>query len=400
MADSFSILPGTKAKGMAGAYSAIVEDTTAGYYNPAGYMIFFEDNRTMFNYIITAEVIDILSFNDFHNNGLKNKLSKKQKPFIGISAITSKYGMGFSFYSVYDYILQDRDAIIRNTYINDNSLPKTLYTKIDFFHQKADIMQFGGAYNVFEYNEFNSKVSIGASIGMAFVGGEYGTDTRKKALKQYLNKEKTRPYKLAFAKSVYSGIYSDNSLFYGFGVKARIYDSDAYALNAGLSFKTSSSSNIKSNKESFTATAQEIKGSSILSIPSWGIPSARNFSVAFNIKRDFGFFTFAYENSIKAYKEVTNGSQGDTTTNSFGLEASLMQYSTQLRVGKYDTISTGQANINSSALTFGLSYMPQGIMDFLDYSTIDISIEMKTYKKGADVVDLNLISLSFNHEIL
>ena len=398
--DTFSILPGTKAKGMAGAYSAIVEDTTAGFYNPAGYIVFFDNQATSNNYVITAEVIDILSFDNYNQHKLEDKLSTKKKPFIGISATTHNYGFGFSAYSVYDYILQNRDAIIINSYAIKTKLPKTLYTNIDFFHQKADITQFGGAYNVYQYDKFNSKVSIGGSVGVAFVGGEYGTDTRQKYLKQYTDKKKTKPYKLAFSKSVYSGIYSDYSLFYGFGVKARLYDSDLYALNTGYSLKTASSSQIKSSKENFIATFKKIKGNSILNIPSWGIPASQNFGISLNVKKDFGFFTFAYENTKKGYNEVTNGTLGDINTNAFGLEASLMQYDVQLRIGTYNASSSHAEDVDSSALTFGISYMPEGLGKLLEFSTIDISVEQKTYEQGGDKVQLNLISISINHEII
>ena len=410
LSDSFSILPGTKAKGMAGAYSAIVEDTTAGYYNPAGYMVFFQKDSPNFNYVITTEVIDILSFNNFRQTKLKDKLSKKKKPFLGISATTSKFGMGLSFYSVYDYILKNRNAVVDNTYSkynNPNTTPKKLYANIDFFHQKADIVQLGGAYNLYEYDKFNSKVSIGASIGISLVGGEYGTSTDADDLKQYYidDKGNKQTYSTAFSRAVYSGIYSDKSLFYGFGVKARLYDSDEYTLSTGLSFKTASESKIKSSEEKFGldydgSGDDNTKGSAILNIPSWGVPSSRNLSLALNVKKDIGFFTFAYENSTKNFAEVTDNAQGDINTNAFGLEASLMQYHVQLRVGRYSSTSSNSSDISSDAWTLGLSYIPQGLGAILDYSTIDVSVEMKTYKQGDDMVNLNLISISLNHEII
>ena len=401
LADPFSILPGTKAKGMAGAYSSLVEDSTAGYYNPAGYSLFFSDDIKELNYIGTTEIIDLFTYDEFSQYSLEDKFSKSKKMFIGVASGTSDYGFGISFYPVYDYILQDQLTTVENTYDHSTSLPAKLYPVIDFFHQKVDVLQLGASYNILRYQPLNTLVSVGGLLGLVFTGGEYGTNTKQGEFKQYTDKNKKKLYEVAFAKSIYSGSYMTQDAFFGFGLKTRLYENDDYGLYAGYSYKSSSKPVVQSDKEAFIAESENAKGYSILNIPSWGIPTANTMGMALSVKRELFHISLAYDKTHKAYNDVTYGVQSDIDTNAYGFEVSSPAYSLQGRIGYYNSTPDNASHISSDATTTGLSIIidKEKYTNALIPSTADLSLEFKNYHQDSEIVPLTLLSFSFKYEV-
>jgi long-chain fatty acid transport protein len=158
LADDFhynNFLIGDRASGMGGAYTAVSDDPTGLFYNPAG--IVYSTGRNL-----SASVNAYYSLNKKYDNvigghGWERNSSSLLPNFFGITQPLGRFQFGFS-YAVPDSIQEDQDQVI------NGSLPTTLGSPANMyvinFNNDDTTYNFGPSLAM----EINSKFSAGATL--------------------------------------------------------------------------------------------------------------------------------------------------------------------------------------------------------------------------------------------
>lgn len=152
-ADEFhynNFLIGDRASGMGGAYTAVADDPTGLYYNPAG--IVYSTGRNL-----SASVNAFYNLNKKYDNviggqGWERKSSSLLPNFFGITQPLGKFQFGFS-YAVPDSIHEDQDQVFY-------SLPNSISRYIINFNNDDNTYNFGPSLAY----EVNSKFSLGGTL--------------------------------------------------------------------------------------------------------------------------------------------------------------------------------------------------------------------------------------------
>ena len=157
-ADEFhynSFLIGDRASGMGGAYTAVSDDPTGLYYNPAG--IVYATGRNL-----SASVNAYYNFhkkyeNVIGGNGWERNSSSLLPNFFGITQPLGKFQFGFS-YAVPDSIREDQDQIFTNLPSSFEGVTATRY--VINFNNEDTTYNFGPSLAY----EINSSMSAGITL--------------------------------------------------------------------------------------------------------------------------------------------------------------------------------------------------------------------------------------------
>ena len=157
-ADEFhynNFLIGDRASGMGGAYTAVADDPTGLYYNPAG--IVYSTGRNL-----SASVNAYYNMNKKYDNviggqGWERNSSSLLPNFFGITQPLGRFQFGFS-YVVPDSIEEDQSQVLRGSFPSTLGSPVTTY--IINFNNEDNTYNFGPSLAY----EFNSKVSMGMTL--------------------------------------------------------------------------------------------------------------------------------------------------------------------------------------------------------------------------------------------
>ena len=171
MADEYhynNILVGDRAAGMAGAYTAISDDPSGLFYNPAG-IVYAQGNNVSVSANAFHQTVTV--YKDALGSGLDyERYSSALLPnFFGIVQPLGKGRVGFS-YAVPDSILEDQNQ----TFFNPN--PTTTRFAINL-NKNDNIYNFGPSYAL----ELAKEFSIGATLYVHYRKNEF-------TLNQYINK--------------------------------------------------------------------------------------------------------------------------------------------------------------------------------------------------------------------
>ena len=144
-----NILVGDRAAGMGGAYTAIADDPSGLYYNPAGIVYALGSNvsATANAYHQTNTVYK----NVLGGNGWERTSSAILPNFFGIIQPLGKARVGFS-YAVPDSIVEDQDQIFTN-------IPGVQQYIVNF-NKNENTYNFGPSYAI----ELNDDFSVGATL--------------------------------------------------------------------------------------------------------------------------------------------------------------------------------------------------------------------------------------------
>jgi len=137
LADQFQAAPGTKARSMGYAFSAIANNTSAVYYNPAG---FVSDSSYS---VATLEFGNASSFDETEvnsgGNGAYDMFSSDTQYFVGGGNFKPEGGWGLALYSLYDvYLIENNSNVI---------------------HQSNEVLNYGIAWNI------GTRVAFGLGYG-------------------------------------------------------------------------------------------------------------------------------------------------------------------------------------------------------------------------------------------
>jgi len=342
MADPLVSYPGTKAKGMGGAFTAIANNNSAMYFNPAG-MVDFDStkDRTIF----TAEVGTGGAF-DVSSTSTE-PVSSTFNYFVAAGITNPGYGLGIAVYSLYSITANVKDP-------NDS----TRYITKD---QDISALSVSAAYALTnQMYPWGGAISVGATIGMAFSGGGL------------INYETTDE------DGTVSNNYDDSTLdqrgFFGaVGIKARVYKSMTFNVDLGANYRSAAS--LDSVHDSSNSTTAPVNG--------MDMPSEIAYGMAAMYLTEHGVFTVSVDKKTTGYKESTSPSNSDMIfglndydTLAFGVDFSSPIF--QLRGGLYESTEVvdgvNSNTLNISGYTVGAGYV------FTKEINIELSLDNKTYE--------------------
>jgi len=184
-ADPLVTYLGTKAKGMGGAFTAIANNNSAMYFNPAG-LVNFEN---LSNANITLEGGTGAKY-DQEGASIDDRHTTSGSYFFGISSMTPESGFGFAMYSLYDLNLEGGNS--------------------NYYKEEVSVMSLSGAIRL-----INQMYPYGGGLAIGVTGA-------------------------------YASSYSDTDpeildvggFFYTVGLKARVLDHRAFKIDLGFNYRS------------------------------------------------------------------------------------------------------------------------------------------------------------------
>jgi hypothetical protein len=356
MADPLVSYPGTKAKGMGGAFTAIANNNSAMYFNPAG-MVNFDSDQV--NVMFTAEVGTGAAFDLDPTTDLT---SSTVNYFVAAGFIAPEFGFGMAVYSLYS---------VRAEAVSEDG------QYVGYKDQDISVLSASGAYTLTNgLYPGGGRISVGATLGLAFSGGgliEIETTSSDGSV---------------------SSNYEDDTLdqlgyFGAVGIKARLFDSMLFKVDLGANYRSSAE---LENEDSSTVATIPVNG--------MDMPAELAYGIAAIYQTEYGVITLAADNKTTYYEEATSEENSglyfrlnDYNTQSVGLDISGPVY--QVRAGAYRSAEQDGANGSYGLDVSG--YTVGGGMTFNKTVNLELSVDNKTYEWG-DGTDTNEVfaSLSLN----
>ncbi len=307
MADPYGTAPGTKARGMGGAFTAVANNNSAIYFNPAG-LIVWEEGQEEFN-AFTAEIgtgmvgdVEKIWGGDDYMNDYTNY-------FWGVTHFGQEVGFGVGSYSLYS---------------NNNPYNTGTLTMIE---QENKIFAFAGALKLTDsLYPSGGKISVGATLGYAWTYDFWSSEVDPDQA-------------------------DADSVLWSIALKARLYQSDEFNLDFGFNYRAE--------------TDYQPRAFATVDVVPWDIPEETAIGLAASIPTEFANVVVAYDYKETGYESATTPEPDgniyttlnplpDVTTHSLGVELGFEQF--QVRAGYYTGStdeSTGYNALESNGLTAG-----------------------------------------------
>lgn len=298
-ADPLATYVGAKAKGMGGAFTAISNNNSAMYFNPAGLTNF----EGLYNMSGTIEFGNGAKINQNSSN-IDDRYDSDTSGFFGVSVSSPEGGFGFAMYSLYDLELQ---------VLND----PTKYIK-----EEVEVMSLSGAYSLTkQMYPYGGALSVG-------ITGAYASS-------------------FAGTENVDPDVINVNGYFGMIGLKARLLNHRAFKVDLGLNYR--SAADLISDEESY----KQYVGI--------GIPQEIAYGLAGSYGSEVGLFTLSTDYKQTAYADATKDTSfdlvlGDLKTLSVGADFSTPLF--QVRAGAYksDFDDTEDNSISGYTAGVGMVY--------------------------------------------
>ena len=292
-ADQFAAAPGTKARGMGYAFSAVANNTSAAYYNPAGYV---SDTPYI---TATIEFGDASSFDQTKNNtNVSGDIyDKDSQYFLGFGSFDQDGGWGISMYSLFDVYITNTDD-----------------TKV--IHQSNEVIHLAFSYAL------NSRISWG--WGIAYVSKLFNSDEDANGVAEKHNGYEIYPY-------------DSSGYFANFGLLANVYKNDETGTKFTLSATYRTEGDL-SEDETISGTTTNVEP--------FDIPEEKVVGAALLLNTDIASFLFTVDKKETTY---TYPSYASSDTIAMGMEIGFDGFS--IRAGKYDSTPQDDDNTLSAKVT-------------------------------------------------
>jgi hypothetical protein len=316
LADPFGTAPGTKARAMGGAFTALANNTSALYFNPAGLIVWeegMEEYGTLTAEVGTAIKLDVEEGRK--GDGNSDFIDSYTNYFWGFSHFGESFGWALGSYS-----------------LNSFNNPYTINGQTEYLLQENKIVSGALAFKLTDsLYPGGGKISIGATVGYAwtddfFASTENGSGDQVEA----------------------------ESVIWSVGLKARLLQSDNVNVDFGVNYRAQ--------------TDYEPNDYSHTDVVPWDIPEELALGVAVIVPTEFATITMTYDYKATGYEEATEweapsieevhtklGGFGDVTTHSVGAEFAFESF--QLRAGYYTDSVDGDYgnNMESDGISGGVA---------------------------------------------
>jgi len=274
-ADPLITYIGTKAKAMGGAFTALANNNSAMYFNPAGLVDFEETGGTNGHFMVSLE------------GGIGAKFDEQKEDvhsttgayFFGLSMYGKGGGAGFAYYTLYDLNLKDKNS--------DN-----------YYKEEVSVMSLSGAFNLVDsLYPYGGKLTIG-------ITGAYASSS----------------------SSSDENTLDVSGAFYAVGLKYRLINHRAFKIDLGCNYR--SSATLDSDSESY----ENIVGVGIPEEMAAGVAISYGTTIGLiTISADYretGYEEITRESDFDI--DIP-----DVSTTNLGIELAMPRF--QLRMGAYES---------------------------------------------------------------
>lgn len=363
MADPFVAYPGTKAKGMGGAFTAVANNNSAMYFNPAGMTNFESDeNYGMF----TLEIGKAAGF-----DGEAEEFSDSTSYFVSLGTSGNGFNGGIALYNLYS---------VRGVATDDNM--DAIGGTIANSYRDQDISVLSGSLSyelAKEIYPMGGKLSIGATLGVGFSGGG-------------LFNWSTTEDDGTTSSSADDDTLDARGTLMAVGIKARLFNSMTFKVDVGANYRAQTKMHSIDDE---TYTYEQVDA--------MDIPQEIAFGAAAMYFTEYGVFTLALDQKTTGYEEATKSENSklfflvsdnhvytmpDYKTTAVGLDYSGPLLN--LRGGIYKSTPDSDF-IEVTGTTAGVGFeWDNGLM-------LELSVDKKSYTySGYDIDDKMLYSASMN----
>lgn len=280
LADQFASAPGTKARAMGYAFSAVANNTSAAYYNPAGY------TQPVAYRTGTIEFGNASSW-DATEDTLSDAFSDDTQYFLGYGRFSPEGGWGWSLYSLFD--------IYRK--ITKGSETKAI-------HQSNEVIHFASSWSL------GSNLSFG--LGAAYVTKLFSSDTEDDSYSAKIHKG----YELEE--------YEASGTFFNAGILLDVFKTESgNKLTLSATYRSEADMSEDDSGVNYTS----------ISIEPYDIPEETVVGAAFHLNTDVISFLFTADKKETTYSGFFEGLSSETLAT--GVEIGLGFLT--LRAGFYES---------------------------------------------------------------
>lgn len=336
-ADQFLAAPGTKARSMGYAFSAVANNTSAIYYNPAGYVA---DRKYG---VFTLEYGNASSFDQTENGS--DVFSSDNQYFLGFGAFGTQSGIGFAAYSLYDVYFTGT-----NNYAA---------------HQSNEVVGLAYSYRLFP------RLSVGFSAN--YVSKIFASDESED---DYGNVT----YDTHNGKTLLP--FETTGSFFQVGALLDVLKDSETGNKLTLSYTYKTEADLTEDKGDYDYTQ--------VGVEPWDLPEETVMGAAITYGTSFASFLVTYDRKETTY---TLPAFASSTTNAFGLEIGFDGLS--IRAGQYESTPKDEALAEALATkgtTYGLNWQFSTTKNgggFLEFASDTREIEAINSKNTFNSLSLN-----------
>ena len=325
-ADPLMTYIGAKAKGMGGAFTAVANNNSAMYFNPAGLVNFEGLDNTM----VTLEGGTGAQISELPG---EEKYDTTGTYFFGISGIAGDSGFGFAYYSLYDLELKNDGS----SYASSTLREEIEVLSLSFAYKVIDQIYPGGGI-----------LSIGA----------------------------TAAYAGSFAGESDFDVIEVSGSFFAVGLKMRLLNDMEYKIDIGANYRTYGE---------LSNVAETANGIGIPQETAFGIAGSYGNEIGlFTLSADYKQTGYEEATADTAFQIRI----GDTTTTNVGFEYANPLY--QLRTGYYETTYTSGNSNSVTGFTGGVGIVIDTISLEASYDQRTYTEATEETSLGFVTVSLNL----------